>query len=297
MPYIIITNGLPGSGKTSLVGKVQKECKLDPNVVMIRIDDFVENNKAYKTLVSDIVKKNCNDELYMCKELQRQLQDPTEQIQSMFQNAYNEVRGESQDGSKHCTDPYDEKNQLRCSDAHDQTMKKAVQEGKNIVFETVGHNDSSWLWRYKFIPDTYDVYYAFSMVDVKQNLSRVSGRAVHDMRQFLADMESNSAPRLTNINFQVAHATYLSISNTIWQLIGQKIFEQLPSNRHVIVWDNNPKSNSSENTCIYNSTKKSTIRYFANGVCRIIKQLKMVNPQLCAETNTNKRKKATRSTR
>lgn len=260
MPYIIIVNGLPVSGKSSLHTKVIAEVGLDDSDLdIIRIDDLVENNDKYKEMIKQIVVDVCKNDDEICDKLGDELNEPSEEFQAAFQEAYDTVRG------KENTDTYcglPENPRQKCSDYHDDLLRQATQRGRNIVFETVGRGDSKWLFTSGIVPDSYDVYYAFTTIGVKPNLARHAGRVTKDMETFLKD-KTKAAPRLVTHDEKHIQATCRDIESTLDSLIQRKlegnIAETLgrgrgPGQVRILEWENSYPLGDVRNTLIYDSS-------------------------------------------
>jgi len=96
MPYLIITNGPTGSGKSGLVQKVINTYQLSPTYTECLIDNLIENHPRYKQAVDNIIKSYCTD-IKMCPSLENILLHPTPALIKKFNDAYFKVRKE-----KHC---------------------------------------------------------------------------------------------------------------------------------------------------------------------------------------------------
>lgn len=184
MPYLIITNGSTGSGKSSLVGKVIDHCKLEKRHTRFLIDDLVENNEEYKKGVDEIIEEVCAAR-QLCPALRTKLRDPDDDIIRKFKAAYSHVRSGNYCGGEGT-----------CEDLLNAMLKNAAARGENMVFETTGGYYVDWL--VDQMPPHYKIYYAFTLVDFCENMRRNNERAVASMKEYIKDRRK-LAPRLPDV--------------------------------------------------------------------------------------------------
>jgi len=184
MPYLIITNGSTGSGKSSLVDKVIRHCRLERAYKKFLIDDVVENNEEFKQGVDAIITQVCKTR-QLCPELRAKLKHPDEDTIQKFNELYFSVRdGTFCAGGK------------KCSDWLDDDLFEAIRTNENIVFETTGQKYVGWLL--DKLPPEYNVLYSFTLVDFCDNLQRNKSRAEVSMEQYVEDRR-RPAPRLPDL--------------------------------------------------------------------------------------------------
>ena len=222
MPYVIITNGTVGSGKTSLIEKTIKHYQLAKYPTLFLIDDLIEQNEHYKTLIDVIIKNECNNRT-LCKTLEDKIHNPTDEMFQKFGDAYFETRS----GGKWC-------NSMKCDEFLDIMLQNAITNGINMVFETTGTYYVDWLiTKLK----TYDIYYAFTILDSRSNLTRNKFRLHEDMTKYISD-RNKPAPRLPNIRKDAMKQAILQNLQNVWNVIGKKMLGSLPDTFRIIVFDN-----------------------------------------------------------
>jgi hypothetical protein len=174
-PWIVVTNGTPGSGKSSLVDKVRARCHLleGSGIVVARIDDLVEADAEYKDGVFGIVGAN------RCIKKEKDW-SPDHEMFEKFSKLYMDVR---KNGSK--------------DKELDEVIKEAISLGRNIVFETQGTYFVQWLL--DMLGGKYDIFYAFTIVRPGTNVKRTKGRAKVALEAFIRN-RNMPAPRLTEIS-------------------------------------------------------------------------------------------------
>ena len=87
--YLIITTGMTGSGKTSLIEKTIEYLNIKgEKYVKILIDDIIENNDKYKQKIIKIlakIKESCKDEVDC---IEKKYKEPTKEMYKDFGDAY-----------------------------------------------------------------------------------------------------------------------------------------------------------------------------------------------------------------
>jgi hypothetical protein len=193
-PYLIITSGPTGSGKSSLPNKIINYLNLNYNPqVKILIDDIVERQESYKKKVLDIKNDYCmEDNNKLCDNFEKKIKNPDNTILNKFSTAYFETRKK-----KGC----DHEINKTCDMINDENLENAFNEGKNIIFETTGTYYPSWIFKYNmdFIKKfDYKIIMAWTIADWCELVKRNSYRAIKSFEDFLID-KSNPTPRLPDI--------------------------------------------------------------------------------------------------
>jgi hypothetical protein len=189
-PYLIVTAGPTGSGKSKVIDKTIEKMNFDRTHEKILIDDLVEKSEMYKTAVTEIlknVKEDCVANKPPCSE-EIELEyykNPSEDLLKQFSNAYFSARESGCTGN--------------CNVMNDKLLKDAINNNSNIVLETTGTSIPTWLLQAPFIiPNTYTVVFAYSVVQLDALIERNKNRIIESMKKFNSD-HNNPAPRLPNI--------------------------------------------------------------------------------------------------
>jgi len=203
-PYIIITNGLMGSGKSSLVDKVVDQYALCLNNQTFRIDDLIQTNTAYKQSIDRLIEGYCTTRT-LCDNLKQSLASPSLELYKEFGELYfyHRGKGKSCDGMS-----YDDFLESRLQDA--------IQTHQNIVFETVGLSYAEWL--INMVKPTHEVYYAFTLMDFQTMIKRNRSRALQQTRQYLSNPH-RPAPRLPDLSFQHFRNSTKAVNDTLKHLL------------------------------------------------------------------------------
>ena len=96
-PYLIITNGPTGSGKSGLVNKTIDHFKIPPNHHTFLIDDLIESNKEYKHRIDALIINECGSHS-LCPSLVKRLNNPDSDFYEKFGAMYFDVRGKNRWG-------------------------------------------------------------------------------------------------------------------------------------------------------------------------------------------------------
>ena len=229
MPYVIVTNGPTGSGKTGLIKKTIDNYNLDRDYEKFLIDDIIEQNEEYKSSIDKLIHKECKNGT-LCPALRMKLLDPPEELQHEFQNLYTTFRKQKKCKSK-------DGNAMTCDDLLDSMLFDAIKRGTNIVFETVGTYYVSWL------VDKlrgYDVYYAFTLLDFCENLRRNTTRAVEMTENFVNQRWKKGipAPRLPDVSAHYFSGVIKQVHKNLESLIYLHKVGELPDVHRIIVFDN-----------------------------------------------------------
>jgi hypothetical protein len=229
MPYLIVTNGLTGSGKSGLIDKVIAHCGLNKGYNKYFIDDLVEGNAHYKASVDSLVKNMCGQKMELCGALRDKLLDPDEEIIKEFNKVYWETRR-----GRYCAGAGS------CEDALDGLVDSAIKNKENMVFETTGSYYVEWLLAKLPKEETYSVYYAFTLVEFCDNLNRNKLRAVKSMREYVQD-RAKPAPRLPDITKSKFRADMQALFGNLTSLLMQTLIGKLKHGERLLVFSNAAK--------------------------------------------------------
>lgn len=181
-PYLLITMGPTGAGKTKLVEQLKKDLKIPKRHKFNKliIDDLVEKNTNYKERVRGILKE---DNVKKCIEEKSSL--PAE-IYDKFKTAYFRARRTGCGGKG-------------CDSVLNNNLDAALKNQESIIFETTGL--SVPLWLIEKIRDTevgYNIVIGVVMVNFNILKERILKRTLSQISQFDKNPRA-SAPRLPKI--------------------------------------------------------------------------------------------------
>lgn len=191
IPYLIITGGITGSGKTGLITETMRYLGIGNEThKKILIDDIVENNAEYKKKIKSII-KNVRD---TCEEkkscIENSYTNPTDDLYKSFADAYFSIRKQ-----KNCNEVNPNWN---CDELNDQKLTCAVLQGSHIIFEFTGQYIPSWLVNTNILGNNYKVVFSYSIVSSDNLYNRNITRAIKAIHAFEKD-EKNPAPRLPDV--------------------------------------------------------------------------------------------------
>lgn len=223
-PYLIVTLGPPGSGKSSvLINQTINYLGLNRNYVKIIIDDLIENNPRYKKKILSIIDnvfKECQNEGKFCQDIKctncdtsSYYQNPTNKLLDKFKTAYFSTRKNT-----NCVIG----STLNCDDQNDLILKNAIKNNDNIVFETTGRYIPSWLLSSEYIKSKYQILFSYSIVNFNELKKRNTKRALISINNFVVN-RSNPAPRLPYIEYNSFRSMVITIKNTLLQLYNKCI--------------------------------------------------------------------------
>lgn len=135
IPYIIITAGPAGAGKSKLPKLIIDKLILNSKFVNIQIDDIVQSNPTYKSKINSIItNKGLN------KKVINNITSNTfnnNNLVKRIENAYFAVREGNFCGKK---------SNMTCNEYNDALLKAAFYNNKNVVFETTGNSNNTIAW-------------------------------------------------------------------------------------------------------------------------------------------------------
>lgn len=174
------------------------------------IDDLVENDPTYKKKATQIL-----------KDLQKTggleiLNNPPEELYKLFGDAYFNVRSKEGCGLV---------SQGGCSALFKKNLDQAIQEGKNIIFETTGQSFPNWL--IEKTGGRYNIVLAYSLVDLCKLFDRNKDRAYKSAIQFLKNPKETPAPRLPNVSPRGPYRdTVVTAKNVLFESIKNACLSQ-----------------------------------------------------------------------
>ena len=226
MPYLIVTNGLTGSGKSSLVQKVLAHCGLVNQYTKYFIDDLIEGNEHYKASIDNLVRSMCGGKRELCPELRSKLRNPDASLIQGFNALYWESRR-----GRYCGDAA-----KTCEAVLDGLIDAAIKNKENMVFETTGSYFVDWLLT-KVAKSDYTVYYAFTLVEFCENLQRNKVRAEQAMGEYVQNRQ-NPAPRLPDITEAKFRKDMGALFGNLVSLLMQTLLGKLKHGERLLVFGN-----------------------------------------------------------
>lgn len=234
--YVIVTMGPTGAGKSTLIKETARALGLASTPSEILVDDLVENNTEYKRRVLEILL-----DLYQGKtkeEFKQIMMNPTPAMYEAFTKAYFEVRDSA---------PCDSLISLgNCNYANDMKIKVELAKGNNVVIESKGTYDPSWVRGFvkANAPAEYDyvMVYSHVVVNFDELLERNTTRAFNAAMAFLKSPETAPAPRLPNVGDSEGNCNKLKYRKEVAQIkkvLGGLLASGSPGKDRMLIFDNN----------------------------------------------------------
>ena len=231
-PVLLIVMAPTGSGKSSLIKIISKLIKVN-NFEEFLIDDYIEKNDLYKKKVKKILKK---DKFNFDTKIIKQ-----------FEKAYFESR------LKGCQSNSSKYNVKGCGEVLDHELSLAIQNKKNILFESTGKYYPKWIYDYpnnkiNIKKYNYEVIIGITLVSFNE-LVKGNKKRVLDAISLFKKNNTNPTPRIPDIrNSALKHNINLFI-NTVNQIIHNDCFKKHHKNSYCgdkpisrfIVVDNNKR--------------------------------------------------------
>jgi len=173
MPFFILLLGPTGSGKSSILPYISKKLRLPQKYSIQSIDTFVEANKTYKSKVNQFIFQKCHSKT-LCDNLKKSLTNPSPQNFQYFENAYMDAR-------------------KKYEPLLDTKLVQSIRNNENIIVESTGLSFPYWM--ISMIPNHYEIYFVYSVVEFCELIMRNKTRALKQMIKYVRDPES-PAPRL-----------------------------------------------------------------------------------------------------
>lgn len=202
-PYILITSGPTGSGKSNLIDKSLEYLKLEKpsyeNIFII--DNLVEEHPEYKNKSKKILEEffsntKMND---IEKKLKVLLTSPVNNKNSIFKKfteTYFDIRG------KGINDIFDEK------------IRSAINKNESFILETTGINFPTIIG---WTNDKYNIFISYSLVEFCTLIDRNIKRMIDQIKSFLGN--SSLAPRLPDMRIEVFGKIVTNILNRLTKII------------------------------------------------------------------------------
>lgn len=196
-PYLLIVAGPTASGKGSLPDKVIEDLQLGGAInVKLLIDDYVEQNPYYKDKVTNFIKSKQNSGMTNDK-IKELFLSPTDELIETFKQYYFTGRD-----STNCDTGIQNDNNPEsgnCYNKLEADFITALNERKNIIFETTGMNSPSWIfdeYRSKLDSGNYNIIMAWTIVEVCELLKRNKSRMIEALDNYFKG--EGSTPRMTD---------------------------------------------------------------------------------------------------
>ena len=209
-PYILITCGPTGSGKSSLIDKsidyLKLERPLDKNIYII--DNLVEQNPDYKNKSLKILKKyfSKNDYTVIEKKIKKLLDTPINK-NSIFKNFTNAYFNTRKFGCKYKS----------CDKSFDKRIRSTINKNENFILETTGRSFPTIVG---WTNDKYKIFISYSLVEFCILIERNIKRMKEQIKSFLSKERNNSiAPRLPDIRLQIFGEVVNNILKTLTEII------------------------------------------------------------------------------
>ena len=270
-PYLLITMGPTGSGKSSLIKAVCEHLQLPITKNKVLIDDLVVDNPYYRTQVKNFLDKKSHDEIIQLfetgdTELQKtfnQFYFSTRRQTYCYKSSqyYGNILNEediqfNKDNEKltlttdFTTEQY---KRFNCDNTNDIKLKDLINSQANFVLETTGTSFPTWLVNIKKLKN-YQIIFAIPGVNTCKLLTRNKTRAITTLKNFLNDRDNTEPPRLPVVDEEIYKTNVKKIIFTFNTMITQnnKEYRLLIFNNDIdnqpmtLVYDNNSsKSNNS----------------------------------------------------
>jgi hypothetical protein len=238
-PYLIITAGATGSGKTDLIENTTAYLGLDRSTFhKMLIDDVVESDERYVATARKIVEEvglhcegnpECEEQAYL---------NPTAELFKQFEDAYYDSRRLPGCNGK----------EVSCDQSLNTELKDHFREGRNVIFETTGERmPGGWILEPDFMPSHYNVVIAYSLVGLDALVKRNKTRALSAVNQFKSSGYKGPAPRLAN----VSQARFVNVLTSIKKNLNDLYYSCVRSHdakcgankiNQLLIFDNNETS-------------------------------------------------------
>lgn len=268
-PYLLITMGPTGSGKSSLIKPVCEHLKLPITKNKVLIDDLVVDNPYYRKKVKEFLNTKSYDELI------KLFEKGDTGLQKTFNQFYFSTRSQTycykssryygtllnkQDiqfnkanAKLTLTKDFTSKEHKRfnCDNTNDIKLKKLIDKQQNFVLETMGTSFPDWLVNIKKLAN-YQIIFAIPGVNTCKLLTRNKTRAITTLKNFLQDPDNTEPPRLPTVDERIYKTNVKQIISTFNTMITQNnkkyrlfIFNNDTDNQPMtLVYDSNSSSNS-----------------------------------------------------
>ncbi len=208
-PFIIITGGVVGSGKTSLINSTVEYLHLnvEDGYVKILIDDLIEKSPIYKYKVDDILQSYGFNKINLINKIKKFDRGLIED----FGKAYFNTRQREK-----CLWWSTEKT---CDDYLDDVLIDALNKGNNIVLETTGKSFPIWLMKILSLYPSYSIIFSFAILELNELVVRNIKRTETSLSKYLSNPFEASPPRLPDITPENLRKSAGQVENNIKEII------------------------------------------------------------------------------
>ena len=271
-PYLLITMGPTGSGKSSLIKPVCEHLKLPITKNKVLIDDLVVDNPYYRKKVKEFLNTKSYDELIkLFKKGDTGLQKTFNQFYfSTRSQTYcykssryygtllnkQDIQFNKANAKLTLTKDFTSKEHKRfnCDNTNDIKLKKLIDKQQNFVLETMGTSFPDWLVNIKKLAN-YQIIFAIPGVNTCKLLTRNKTRAITTLKNFLQDPDNTEPPRLPTVDERIYKTNVKQIISTFNTMITQNnkkyrlfIFNNDTDNQPMtLVYDSNSSNSSNSN--------------------------------------------------
>ena len=271
-PYLLITMGPTGSGKSSLIKAVCEHLKLPITKNKVLIDDLVVDNPYYRNKVKEFLNTKSYDELI------KLFKKGDTGLQKTFNNFYFSTRSQTYcykssryygtlltkddiqfnkaNAKLTLTKDFTSKEHkiFNCDNTNDIKLKKLIDKQANFVLETTGTSFPTWLVNIKQLAN-YQIIFAIPGVNTCKLLTRNKTRAITTLKNFLQDPDNTEPPRLPTVDERIYKTNVKQIISTFNTMITQNnskyrlfIFNNDTDNQPMtLVYDSNSSNSSKSN--------------------------------------------------
>jgi hypothetical protein len=214
-PVLIMTFGPTGVGKSVMARAAASLEKIEySECVSTLVDDLVTNDSVYKQQVNDIIGT------YGLRKDSSILLSPPKHLFEQFGKAYHDSRFEMG-----CRDMNPDDEKWNCDRQNDFILSRAIEDGKNIIFETTGAGTrggkffkNEYQWLYDRVKDKYRIVAVFATVRFCELVRRNKDRAVEDLEKYIQN-ENGPAPRLPNVLDDAHNDVYRKLNALISEVM------------------------------------------------------------------------------
>lgn len=242
-PYLLITMGPTGSGKSSLIKAVCEYLRLPTTKNKVLIDDLVVDNPYYRTKVKEFLNTKSYDELI------KLFEEGDTDLQNTFNRFYFSTRsqiycykssryyGEVLNKADTEFNKYNEKltltkdftseehKRFNCDNTNDIKLKKLIDKHQSFVLETTGTSFPDWLVKIPKLAN-YQIIFAIPGVNTCKLLTRNKTRAITTLKHFLINPYKTEPepepPRLPTVDEKKYKTVVKRIISTFNTMIEQK---------------------------------------------------------------------------
>lgn len=222
-PYMLITCGPTGSGKSSLIDKsidyLKLERPLDKNIFII--DNLVEQNPDYKNRTKNILKKYFSESDYTVIEQKiKNILDTPINKNCIFKNFTEAYFNTRKFGCKYKS----------CDESFDKNIHSTIEKNENLILETTGRSFPTIVG---WTNDKYKIFISYSLVEFCTLIERNIKRMTEQIKSFLSKEKNNSlAPRLPDIRLQIFGEVVNNILKTLISIIDNCNNEYCKTNKN-----------------------------------------------------------------